>query len=110
MNYWDDKDYDNWTHTLSSGGLTTNTNDHLDTKVKIPTKDIDINVDKEDPHEDDFGDIWYDAKSRHKPFHLTIDHQTIGHREKGRQHQVMFTSQTEVDAMLSNLDWDELVG
>ena len=22
----------------------------------------------------------------------------------------MFTSQTEVDAMLSNLDWDELIG
>ena len=50
------------------------------------------------------------GKPKQKPFHLTIDHQTIGHKEKGRQHQLLFTSQAVVDAMLSDLNWEELVG
>ena len=80
MNYWDDNEEDIWYDTLSSGGPTTDINDHLDTKVNKPTKDIDNQVDKEEPHEDNDIDIWYDSKSKQRPFHLTIDHQTIGHR------------------------------
>ena len=53
--------------------------------------------------EDKKNDIWHDEQQNHKPFQLTVDYQTIGHREKGRQHQVMYTSQTVVDAMLSDL-------
>ena len=109
MNYWHDDDQDIWYDSISSYENMDNINDHLDKEdsKKKPTKDIsDSNPKDEGTREE----IWYDTKHKHKPFHLTIDHQTIGHKEKGRQHQVMFTSHTVVDVMLSNLDWKELVG
>ena len=45
-----------------------------------------------------------------KALHLSIAHQTIVKGEKGRQHEVMFTSSAAVDAVLGNMDWEELVG
>ena len=51
-NYWNDTDH-NWNNILSSGMLTTNIKDHLDTKAQIPTKDIDIIVDKKANHVND---------------------------------------------------------
>ena len=84
----------------------------MDTKdsKEEPIKVINSQTDKEAPPNDEEFEIWHDAQQKHKLFHLTVDHQTIGHKEKGRQHQVMYTSQTVVDAMLLDLDWEELVG
>ena len=45
-----------------------------------------------------------------RPFHLSVAHQTIAKGEKGRQHEVMFTTSAAVDSMLGNMDWHELVG
>ena len=111
-NYWHDDDHDIWYDSISSEEPTVDINDHLDTKNfnEKPTKDINDQADTKEPLEDEENDVWYDAKQKHRPFHLSIDHQKIGHREKGRQHQVMYTSQAVVDAMLSDLNWDELVG
>ena len=52
MNYWNNTDH-NWNNILSSGIFTTNIKDHLDTKAQIPTKDIDIIVNKKAPHVND---------------------------------------------------------
>ena len=43
-----------------------------------------------------------------KVMHLSIDYQTIGKGEKGRQ--VCFTSASKVNDFLSDLDYNQLIG
>ena len=85
MNYWHDDDQDLWYDSLSSGEPNNDINDHLDTKDfnKKPTKDINDQTDTKEPPEDKEYDILHNVKQTNKPFHLTIDHQTIRNRERG---------------------------
>ena len=61
-------------------------------------------------HEENEDEEWHDAqefeqdKQTSRPFHLSVAHQTIAKGEKGRQHEVMFTTSANVDAMLGNMD------
>ena len=62
--------------------------------------------------DEDEEEMWHDAKEEEdtRVFHLSVAHQTIAKGEKGRQHEVMFTTSAAVDAMLGNMDQEELVG
>ena len=59
---------------------------------------------------------YFDAEDLTKPpkpgrvLHLSIDYQTIGQGEKGRQSTCAYTSYNKVNALLSDLDYNLLVG
>ena len=95
MNYWDEDDYDVLYNIHSSGETTGGNHDHFDITVQ-PTKDKNIQSEDEQPLKSDSDKYITDGKIKQTPFHLTIHHQTIGHKKKGRQHQVLFTSKIVV--------------
>jgi len=74
-------------------------------------------LDPSQPFGDPIEDVqYYDAEDYSLPpspgrvLHLSIDYQTIGKYEKGRQDQVSFTSSSNVNAFLADLDYDLLIG
>ena len=82
MNYWDEEDYDMLYNFHSSGDTSGDDHDHLDTKAQL-TKDMNVQSANDPPLKSNGNNHNTDGKPKQKPFHLTIDHQTIGHRERG---------------------------